>query len=124
MTMKEIIEQADAISPNAIPEQMKIGWIGELDGNIALNVMLMDISEAQQFRYTYPECMKHEPLVSFPHDGIYVLWLRAKIDDYNGEVERYENSMQQYNAAYGNFVRWFARTYSPAQGYQRSAAYE
>lgn len=120
MKIGEIIERADDIAPNALPEERKLAWIAELDGYIALNVMLMDISEAGQFDYQYPAALEFEPLVRFPHSNMYLLWLRAKIDDYNGEVERYENSMQQYNAAYGNFVRWFARTYEPAQGYGRS----
>lgn len=123
MTIQEIIRQADETAPNALPEETKLGWIAELDGNIALNVLLLNICEAQQFGYKWPEDMNREPLVNFPHQNIYHLWLRAKIDDHNGEVERYENSMQQYNAAYGNFVRWFASNYSPAQGYVRRDAY-
>lgn len=120
MKIENIIERADTISPNDIPEEEKLAWIAELDGKIALDVMLMDICEASQFNYRYPEDLQVEPLVGFPHENLYVLWLRAKIDDHNGEIERYENSMQQYNASFGNFTRWFARTYEPAEGYRRS----
>ena len=43
--------------------------------------------------------------------------LQAKIDEANGEYNKYVNSMQIYNEHYGNFVRWFAGLYEPAQGY-------
>lgn len=123
MTIQEIIRRADETAPNALSEETKLGWIAELDGNIALNVLLLDISEAQQFDYRWPQDMNREPLVNFPHQNIYPLWLRAKIDDHNGEVESYENSMQQYNAAYGNFVRRFASNYAPANGHAENPSY-
>lgn len=119
MTIREIIEQVDDTKPNAFSQKTKMAWIAKLDGTIAANVMLMNIVEAQQLQYKFPEDLDSEPLVGFPHDELYVYWLRAMIDDANGEAEKYENSMAQYNARYGDFVRWFAATYEPAQGYVR-----
>lgn len=94
-----------------------MAWIAELDGKIALDVMMMDIAEVRQMHYIYPDDLENEPLVSFPHDSIYEQWLGAKIDYANGEYNKYENSKEQFNASYGNFVRWFAAKYEPSQGY-------
>lgn len=116
-TIQEIIDRVDEMKPNAFTEQRKLQWIEELDGKIALDVMLMSVEDAGQFRYSYPEDMDSEPLVRFPHDSIYELWLAAQIDFANGEYNKYQNTMEQYNAHYGAFVRWFAATYEPAQGY-------
>lgn len=124
MTIREIIEQVDENKPNAFTQKKKLEWIGELDGKIALNVMLMDILEAQRFRYVYPEGLEVKPLVEFPHDTLYELWLGAKIDFANGEYNKYQNSMELFNACYGDFVRWFASTYEPAQGYERREVHE
>lgn len=98
-------------------------WIAELDGRIAADVMLMSISDIQLVRYAYPEDLNSEPLVAFPHDSIYDLWLGAKIDYENGEYRKYQNSMEMFNAHYVNFVRWFALTYEPAQGYRKEDYY-
>ncbi len=117
--IEQILEQVDESKPNDISEKQKLRWIAELDGKIALDVMLMAPQEAQQFHYHYPEGMGYEPLVSFPHDGIYAAWLAAKIDFANGEFERYENSMAMYNAEYSNFVSWFLNNYDPVQGYRK-----
>ena len=113
MTIKEIIHKVDNARPNSFSSETKLNWIRQLDGKIALNVMLMDISEADRFQRAG---LEDEPLVSFPHDDIYELWLYAKIDFENGEYSKYQNSMEMYNEHYGAFVRWFAMTYAPAQG--------
>ena len=118
MTIKEIISKVDRARPNSFTDEEKVKWIAELDGKIALDVMLMDIAEVQQFRYCV-ENMNVEPLVGFPHNDLYELWLYAKIDFGNGEYSKYQNSMEMYNEHYGAFVRWFATTYAPAQGKNR-----
>jgi hypothetical protein len=120
-TIQEIIERVDERKPNAFSQKAKIAWIAELDGKIAADVMLMNINDVRQFNYAYPENLSSEPLIEFPHDSIYDLWLGAKIDFENGEYTKYQNSMEQYNAHYNNFVHWFASTYEPAQGYDCSA---
>ena len=116
-TIREIIEQVDELRPNAFSEKLKLAWISELDGKIAADVMLMSIDDIRQIEYTHPESMDIEPLVSYPHQGIYINWLQAQIDYANGEYNKYQNSMEMYNEYYRNFVRWFANTYKPAQGY-------
>lgn len=115
-TIKEVLDRVDARKPNAFRAEQKTAWITELEGMLALNVFLMDICEAEQLHYSWPEHGDTQLLVRFPHDGIYGLWLEAKIDMANGEYDKYQNSMIQYNEAYTNFVRWFARVYTPAQG--------
>ncbi|MBE6959828.1 MAG: hypothetical protein E7448_03785 [Ruminococcaceae bacterium] len=115
-TIKEVLDRVDARKPNAFTAEQKVAWIAELEGMLAVNVLLMDICETEQLRYSWPEHADTQLLVRFPHDGIYGLWLEAKIDMTNGEYDKYQNSMIQYNEAYSNFVRWFARVYTPAQG--------
>lgn len=118
-TIREIIARVDDMKPNAFDEKTKMAWIAELDGKIALNVMLMGIAEAAQLQYVHPNDLDSEPLVIFPHDSLYDLWLGAKIDFANGEYSKYQNSMEMFNAHYGDYVRWFASTYEPAQGYAK-----
>ena len=115
--ISDIIQLVDDMKPNAYTERTKLGWIAELDGKVAANVMLMSIADIRQMNYSYPEALNFETLVEFPHDGMYQHWLEAKIDYANGEYNKYQNSMEQFNAHYGDFVRWFTRSYEPAQGY-------
>ena len=53
-------------------------------------------------------------LVEPPHSKLYAEYVMARIDYANGEYDKYENSMQMFNAFWGEFMRWFARTHCPA----------
>lgn len=119
MTIAEIIDRVDRNVPNAFSGAEKVRWIAQLDGRIAADVMLMSPAEIRQLGYRYPEDKNTEPLVEFPHDDIYELWLEAQIHYHNGETNKYQNTIQLYNASYGGFVRWFASNFEPAQGYGR-----
>ena len=120
-TIQEIIERVDDTKINAFTQKTKLAWIGELDGKIAADVMLMSIDEIRMLEYKYPDSLEAEPLVGYPHQDVYVYWLEAKIDYANGEYNKYQNSMEMYNQHYGNFVRWFASTYEPVRGYPEAA---
>ena len=114
-TIQEIIARADENRPNSFSSATKMKWISDLDGKIAADVFLMGIEEIRLLEYKGEAGLQKEPLVSYPHDDIYDLWLEAKIDAGNGEYSRYQNDMQLYNESYGVFVRWFASVYEPAQ---------
>ena len=118
MKIQEAINWADEMKPNAFTSNAKLAWLNALEGRIAADVFLMAPAEIAVLRYT-EEDMEAELLVAPPHDDIYTLWLQAKIDEANGEYNKYVNSMQIYNEHFGNFVRWFASLYEPAQGYRR-----
>ena len=117
MRIREAIEHVDEVKPNAFGDKAKVFWLNALEGRIAADVLLLAPVEVQQLQYRLPEDLETELLVTAPHDDIYTLWLAAKIDEANGEYDRYQNTMQIYNEHYGNFLRWFASAYDPAQGY-------
>lgn len=55
-----------------------------------------------------------ELLVPPPHDKIYWVYLSALIDFANGEYNKYENTMQMFNAYFGEYLRWYATKYHPS----------
>lgn len=118
-TIKEIIQRVDDVKPNCFPESIKLRWISLLDGKVAEGVYLLDALEARSLTYQYPEDLQHEPLIDFPYDDLYDLFLQAKIDFENGEYSKYQNTMEMFNSHYYDFVRWMAETYDPAQGGNR-----
>ena len=115
-TIKEIIDRVDKSKPNCFSEERKLRWISLLDGKVAASVYRMDIVDVRRLDYTHPECLEHKPLIDFPHDDLYDLWLSAMIDFENGEYNKYQNTMEMFNSQYYEFVRWIAETYDPAQG--------
>lgn len=117
MTIGKVIERVDAVKPNAFDSETKVEWLNALEGRIAADVLLLAPAEIGQLHYAWPADKDTELLVVSPHEDIYNLWLQAKIDEQNGEYNKYQNTMQIYNEHFGNFVRWFASTWDPAQGY-------
>jgi len=117
MTIAEAIAAADAVKPNAFEDSVKIRWLNELEGRIAITLMLMSPAEAAQLQYTTADEEK-ELLIDPPFDDLYPLWLQAKIDFANGEYDKYANTMQVYNTHYSSFACWFLQEYEPSQGYR------
>ena len=67
--------------------------------------------------YKLPENENSVLLLDPPHDSCYRYYLQAMIDYENGEYNRYANTSQMFNAAWNDFVAWFAEKYRPADGY-------
>lgn len=53
-------------------------------------------------------------MVRPPHDKIYAAYLTAMIDYANGEYNKYQNTMQMFNGYWGEYARWYARNFRPA----------
>jgi len=112
MTLGEVIEYVGDIKPHAFPETALTRWVNECEGMVAAEVLLFASEEVPV--YEWPLCRDWELLAQPPHDKIYPAYLTAKIDFANGEYNRYQNTMQMFNAFYGEFMRWFASVYRPA----------
>lgn len=118
-TFAEIIKRVDQYKPNAYEEEEKLRWLTELDGKIAVEVLMLAPAAVKNLPKgdAAKDC---EPLVGFPYEDLYDRWLEAKIDYHNGEYNNYQNCMEAYNASYNGFVNWFLNAYDPVQGYERS----
>ena len=120
MTINQLITLIDAIKPNAFPTSAKIRWISNLECRIASEVLLLTPEETVTYNYsakTENTALACELIVNPPYDDIYDSWLTAQIDFANGEYNKYQNSMQQFNARWDSFVAWFSSYYRPADGY-------
>ena len=49
---------------------------------------------------------------------VYWAYLTAMIDFANGEYSKYQNTMQMFNSFFGEFMRWFALNYRPADTHE------
>ncbi len=117
MTLKECIDFVDGIEPNAYTDGQKTAWVGECEGMVHTEVLLRPVTAFVPLDY---ETDKNDTLTALPpHDRIYRDYLQARIHFANGEYDRYQNAMAVFNSEWGEFVRWFARTYDPAGGYVR-----
>lgn len=121
MTVREVIAMVDDVKPNAFETATKVKWLDALEGTLASEVFLMAPPDVEQLRLS-KDRLDQELLIGPPYDDIYELWLEAQIDKANGEYNKYQNTMQFYNARRGDFVTWFCQTWDPVQGYMKEEA--
>lgn len=112
MTLDQVIQMADSLKPNAFSANAKTEWVNECEGMVQTQVMLFAIEEVITYDYTSDK--DKELLVIAPHSKIYWAYVCAMIDFANGEYDKYANSMQMFNAFFGEYMRWFAKVYRPA----------
>lgn len=111
-TLKSVIEYVDEIKPNAFSNEAKTQWLNECEGLVQTEVLLL--ADAELTSYSYETDKDKELLVKHPHVKIYWAYLTAMIDFANGEYNKYQNTMQMFNAFFGEYMRWFALWYHPA----------
>lgn len=120
LTLADAISRVDGIEPNAYTNEQKAAWVSECEGKVYTEVFLLTPYEFHPL--TYAADASTELAVMPPHDKLYPLYLQAMVLYANGEYDRYTNAMALFNSAWGEFVRWFARVYSPAEGYPKEDA--
>lgn len=117
MKISELIALIDAIKPNAYPADLKVAWLNEVEGMVWTDIMLLSPLEFKAYAYNADtgegDC---ELLVTLPHSKLYNVYLAAMIDFYNGEYDRYQNTITLFNAYFSEFSRWYAMHYRPADG--------
>lgn len=113
-TLQGVLDIIDSIKPNAFSDEAKTAWINEIEGLVQTEVFLLAIEDVVQ--YTWPEDAAATLLAKPPHDKIYWVYLSAMVDFANGEYDKYQNTMQMFNQFFGEYMRWYARTYNPADG--------
>ena len=114
-TLKEVIDEVAALdgnAPNAFDNDTLTRWINEVEGRVQSDVFQWAPVEFRQ--YSYEADQDTRLLVDPPHDKLYYAYLTARIHFANGEYERSQNTMQLFNQFWSEFVRWFARSYRPA----------
>ena len=113
-TLQGVLELIDDIKPNAFSDEVKTAWVNEVEGLVQTEVFLLAVEDVVQ--YQWPADSGATLLAKPPHDKIYWVYLSAMVDFGNGEYDKYQNTMQMFNQFFGEYMRWYARTYNPADG--------
>lgn len=115
MTIAQAIAKINSLKPNSYSDEEKIGWLSELDKRIKEEIIdTHEGSEKVVFDgYTADTSVATNLLVPAPHDDLYIYWMESKIDYWNGETNRFNNSVSMFNATYSEYARHYNRTNMP-----------
>ena len=115
MTIAEVISKVDALKPNTYTPEDKIDWLSTLDARVKSQIIDAHECNKPVLFDGYNSATDHETelLVPAPYDEMYLRWLEAQIDYYNGEDDRYNNAITLFNNAYEGFKKHYTRTHMP-----------
>lgn len=113
MTIAELVAWCDRVKPNGFTTPDKIAWINEVESVIQLQVLLIDPMKVRV--YDPIDDLDTELIAQPPWDKVYRSYLVAKLDEANGEYNKYANTYQTYNNHIGEYQRYIARVYNPAE---------
>lgn len=113
MTIIEAIDRMDSLKPNGYSFDDKVNWLSSLDGMVLDQVLANYITdeEKNEFEGYNPNTpIDTKLLVDEPYSDIYLLWIQSKIEFYDGEIARYNNTMIAFNSLYNDFEKHIFRT--------------
>lgn len=114
MTLRDAINRIDGLKHNTYATAEKVAWLSLLDGIVKSQIIdTHEGGEDTKFSGYTESDMEKKLLIPAPYDEVYIRWLEAQIDYYNGEIARYNNSMMMYQTAYDSYQRYYNRNYMP-----------
>jgi hypothetical protein len=115
MTIMEVLHRIDSIKPNTYTQNEKIAWLGDLDSLVKREIIDTHVGGASVVfnGYTENTDLMTKLLVPSPYEDVYIFWLESKIDYWNGEVGKYNNSIAMFNEVYSAFARYYNRMNTP-----------
>ena len=112
-TVKQVLEQVDAMLPNQYTTAEKRRWLLQAEGFVVREVHQPHAGgeEAQ----VPPEDTGEDTvlLVQPPYDELYRHYVEAQIHYANGEMARYNNAAAQWNNAFLTYKDYCCRTAAP-----------
>ena len=123
MTIKDCIDIVDSLKPNQYTMKEKVMWLSFIE-EIIINDVLKT-HEGYDGRYDLFEGYSEDKLsvtliVQSPYDRLYTAYLKMKIDEENGEVNRYNNSMVMFNSYMSEYRKHYNKTHMPLSVYDRA----
>ena len=106
MKINDVIVKADELRMNTLDDEQKTKWLYELDCAVA------EIMGKEAPTWRFPD--NRELLVPMRYEDLYVKYLVAMIDYYNGESALYANDITIYNQDMKEFRAWWIRNNRPA----------
>lgn len=114
MKLFEAIRRIDNLKHNTYSSGEKIEWLSQLDGSTYETVHKTHKGGVEAFNgYNENTPEDTELLIPAPYDSVYLFWLEAQIDYYNGEYGKYNNSASRYTRAYQEYIDFYHRTHKP-----------
>lgn len=116
MNIAKLISMCDELKPNQYDTEQKTQWLSEIEATVIDEILNQAEGNEIKFEgYDYNIDSGKELLVPDAYADLYLNYLMAKIDYFNAEYGRYNNSMTMFNLSYDRFAAYYIRNHMPKQ---------
>lgn len=109
MTITEIIEKAQVITPTNIDDTILVSWIDELEAKFYREVLL---EEDDIPSYEAQADWDKTPTMVWPYSMCYVYYVAAMIAFTQQEYDIYNNQMLMFNSKYTDAKNYYIKKYT------------
>lgn len=114
MKIIDAINGIDSLKHNTYTQSDKVKWLSRLDAMVKNHIIDTHEGEEVTFNgYDDTTDLQTELLVPEPYAEMYLRWMEAQVDYYNGEYEKYNNAIDMFNTAYQGYKNYYNRTHMP-----------
>ena len=118
MTIEECLNTVDEMKPNRMKRDLKVKYLGEIEGLIHDEIIMAHEHTAEQEEapvYSEATDAWTELRIPDPYSMVYVYWLMSTIDIQNQEDARYNIDRAHFENAYDTMSDWWTRNHMPIQ---------
>ena len=105
MTVGKILEAFEAFKKNDFTDQIKIGWIGDVEGRV-----LCEIHKMSPEAVTLPKGSGDTLTVPESYSRVYLLYIAAMSELSLGHNEAYLQLFSEFEAAMSMYAKHYIRT--------------
>ena len=114
MKIIDAINRIDSLKHNTYTQEDKVEWLSRLDAMVKNHIIDTHEGEEVTFNgYDATTDLQTELLIPEPYAEVYLGWMEAQVDYYNGEYEKYNNAIDMFNTAYQGYKNYYNRTHMP-----------
>ena len=115
MTLRQAITSMDNLKYNTYTLEQKLRWLSDLESRIYTEILSTHEGAPEEpfAPFTRDTDLDRVLAAPAPYDIVYLRQLETQMDYHNGEIDKYNNSSQLLNSAYGGFRRWYNRIHLP-----------
>lgn len=113
MTVKELMDTVERLHPNQYSATDKLRWLNEIEQTVWREIVMTHDGYEGDMPHYDDVAADTVLTVENPYSRLYGLWMDAQIAYYDRESGAYEDAMTAFNAAYGEYMRYYNRTRMP-----------
>lgn len=109
MKLEKLIEKVTVIKGQQYDIESITAWINEIEGQVIDFMNSLQNTDIPFIPYDYKTDLDRELQLPDRFQDIYIDYVCSKIEFFNQETERYNNTVVMFDAAYNSFEAWIKK---------------